>query len=178
MAKSAMMLDKLAPSAKILDGVLILTLPDAQRPVVWQMELGQTKASAMEVREQDDAFILVLKTPRQDVVEIAPYDSRDKAVRALLAISKALESAQGQLRPNAANSNQFLPAVIPQSEPGRSKLARIAIGAVILAALIFAFTQIKTPQPAADISPAAGTTAPAASATGEPLSADDYLNSQ
>ena len=177
MARTPLMLDKLAPSAKILDGILVLTLPDALRPIVWQMELGQTKSSAMEVREQEGGtYLLVLKTPRQDVVEIAPYDSREKAVRALITISKALEAAQGQLRAAAANANQYLPAVIPQGGPSRLKLGRIAIGIAVVAALVFFLTRIDHPGPgAAAVSPAAG---PATAETGEPLSADDFLNSQ
>jgi hypothetical protein len=173
------MLDKLTPSAKILDGILILTLPDALRPVVWQMELGQTKSSAMEVREQQDGtFVLTLKTARQDVVDIAPYDSRDKAVRALIAISKAMEGAHGHLRIPAAKTNsQFLPAVIPQTEPGRRKIARIAIGLVLVLGLMFFLTTMGGPPNPSTLTPAAGGAA-AADATGEPLSADDYLNAR
>ena len=176
MARTPMMLDKLLPSAKILDGILVLTLPDATRPVVWQMELGQTKSSAMEVREQEGgSFLLVLKTPRQDVVEIAPYDSRDKAVRALIAISKAMENAHGQLRAAPANSNQYLPAVIPTGT-GASRISagRIGIGIAIILLLVFFLTRIDSSTPAS-LSPASGS---ATAETGEPQSADDFLNSQ
>ena len=43
---------KYTSSAKIVDGILVLSLPDAIHPVVWQMELGQSKSSALEIREQ------------------------------------------------------------------------------------------------------------------------------
>lgn len=99
-------------AAKVVDGILILSLPDALNPVVWQMELGQTKSSAMEVRAQaDDSFLLVLKTPLQDVQNIAIYNTRALAVAALLTISKALESAQGQINPHYAGITPYpLPA--------------------------------------------------------------------
>jgi hypothetical protein len=85
-------------SAKVVDGNLILSLPDAQTPIVWRMELGSVKASAMEIRtEQNDPYFhLVLKTAKGETQKIAPYDTRDQAMRALIAISKALETAQPQ----------------------------------------------------------------------------------
>jgi hypothetical protein len=178
MAKTALMLDKLAPSAKILDGILILTLPDALRPIVWQMELGQTKSSAMEVREQQDGtFVLTLKTARQDVFDIAPYATRDGAVRALIAVSKAMEGAHGHLRAGAANTN-FLPAVIPQTEPGRLKMTRIAVGLVLVLGLMFFLTRMDGAPGPSGLNPAAGEAAASSDVTGEPLSADDYLNAR
>ena len=94
------MSEKIIPTAKVVDGILILSLPDAVFPVVWQMEVGQSKSSALEVRpaEQENGFVLVLKTPRQDVLEIARYDSKDNAVRALITVSDAMEKAHGQIR--------------------------------------------------------------------------------
>ena len=37
-------------SARVVDGKLILSFPHALTPVVWQMDLSQTKASALEVQ--------------------------------------------------------------------------------------------------------------------------------
>ena len=50
-------------SAKVVDGNLILSLPDAINPVVWRMELGSVKASAMEVKKDaaDGTFTLSQK---------------------------------------------------------------------------------------------------------------------
>lgn len=181
------MLDKLTPSAKIVDGILIITLPDALRPVVWQLELGLSKSSAMEVREHEDGtFLLMLKTPRQDVQEIAPYASRDLAVRALLTISKALESAQGRLRGANSNNPNHLPAVIPgmssitgnssfSGSETSSKTARLVIGGLIVLALIYAVTRLGPPAPA-DFSADAPAAASTRAQTGEAISADDYLN--
>lgn len=84
-------------SAKIVDGTLILSLPDAVSPVVWRMDLGQAKASALEIREKKNGtFMLTLKTPKGDVNEIAPFDERARALRALMAVSRAMEQAHGQ----------------------------------------------------------------------------------
>ena len=180
MIKSAMMNEKLAPSAKIVDGILVLTLPDAVRPVVWQMELGQTKTSAVEVREQNDGtFILMLKTGRQDVQEIAPYATRELAVRALLTLSRAMEGGQGRLRSanNNLNPNQ-LPALIPHSEEGRSKATRLMVGLIVLAALAFLFMRMTPPAPTTSFSSDSAPAAAAPAKVGEPQSAEDYLNAQ
>jgi hypothetical protein len=181
------MLDKLTPSAKIVDGVLVITLPDAIRPVVWQLELGLSKSSAMEVREKDDGtFLLVLKTSRQDVHEIAPYATRDLAVRALMAVSKALEGAQTGLRGANSNNPYHLPAVIPgmasvasqHSSSGvntGSKTARLLVGGVIILALIYGVTRLGPPAPS-DFNATTSTTVNSRAQTGEAISADDYLN--
>lgn len=103
-----MMAEKYTSSAKVIDGILILSLPDAISPIVWQMELGQSKSSALEIRNSDEGkFILTLKTPRQDVLDIATYANKDVAIKALLVISQALEKAQGQLK--ARNQNYQSP---------------------------------------------------------------------
>ena len=73
------MTEKLIPSAKIVDGILILSLPDALRPVVWQMELSQSRTSALEVREHEDGtYHLTLKPPRQDVLRWPPTPPKTK----------------------------------------------------------------------------------------------------
>ncbi|MGE4313591.1 MAG: hypothetical protein AB7E85_04895 [Pseudobdellovibrionaceae bacterium] len=103
-----------APSAQVVDGTLILSLPDAISPVVWQMELGKTKASAIEVREEGSAHKLVLKTPQADVYHIADYADRDRATDALLTVSSAMRMAQGQLRPEEAKT-----ALVPVTGKGK-----------------------------------------------------------
>lgn len=179
MLKTTPIPEKLVPSAKIVDGFLILTLPDALRPVIWQMELGQTKSSAVEVREgSDGTYTLMLKTGRQDVQEIAPYASRELAVRALLTLSRTMEAAQGRLR--GANNNlglnpNQLPVVIPQTAAGRSKAVRMLIGIGLLLVLLYAVTLISSPEPS---SPGTSSQTAAPAKVGQPQSAEDYLNSQ
>ena len=182
-------MEKFSSSAKVIDGTLILTLPDAVRPIVWQMQLGQTKSSALEVREENDGnWLLVLKTPRADVLEIAPFATKDKAVKALMAVSRAMEKAQGQL---GSNSGSYpVPAVIPGCSRF-SWLCRLLkfvgctfLGIVLLLMLLSAFFWVTgwgTPGPVnAPVSSEAS--APpqgsAADSVGSPVSADDFLNNQ
>ena len=202
------------PSARVVDGTLILSLPDAITPVVWRLDLGQTKASALEVRtdrEDDDdgdegkggggsgRFTLVLKTPKGEVHEIAPYDTRARAVQALMAVSYAMETAQGQMRPFSANDGRRaqVPAVIPGMaatgyEPKGGK-ALTALGAfALVVVLIVAILNIgphraSLPMSDADLAAAGSPASQAAQVTGAnggapvsgvPVSADQFLQKQ
>ncbi len=173
-------------SARVVDGTLILSLPDAVSPVVWRMDLGHVTASALEVREKGDGiYILTLKTPKGDVSEIAPFADRSRAVRALMAVSTAMENAQGQMRPatsTAANDTQTA-APLPAARKGGNAVAGI-VGIIILLGLIAFFVSMG-PRPqniegasgANAFSPAAGSTG-SVTEPGRPVSADDFLRSR
>lgn len=174
-------------SAKVVDGTLILSLPDAISPVVWRMELGHAKSSAIEVREQDNGtFMLTLKTPKGDVNDIAPYDSRAKAVTALVAISRAMEHAHGEIHPaNAAGVPADAPVRRVKGE-SRSGSLLTGIAGLVIVGILIAVLMRMYPMPAG-IDPAAGQAggAPSAAAAymnstpaGEPVSADDFLSRQ
>lgn len=181
-------MEKFNTSAKVIDGTLILTLPNAVRPVVWQMQLGQTKSSALEVREQNDGnWLLVLKTPRMDVMEIAPFATKEKAVKALMAVSRAMEKAQGQIASYSGNAAYPVPAVIPGCARF-SWLCRLLRGvlyaflALVLLILLWSGVRwvmgsgAQTPM---DQQHSAFQEAPLEQApAGAPVSADDFLNNQ
>lgn len=178
-------------SASVVDGTLIISLPDAVSPVVWRLDLGQARASAMEVRPLEDGrFNLVLKTPRNDVNEIASFSSKARAVAALMAISRAMEQAHGQIQPVA---NDSIPAGQPstntlpvpvrtgsarkKSATGKNVLAGV-IALVLIIVLIGAMMSITpTPSPmtrdlSSGVAPSGGG---AGNLTGVPLSADEFL---
>lgn len=171
-------------SAKVVDGTLILSLPDALAPVVWRMELGHVRASAIEVRAQDDnVFMLTLKTPRGDVNDIAPYDSRAKAVSALIAVSRAMEHAHGQIplaapahiaNEGAAVASKAAPA--PEKRGGQIVIA--ALGLVLVVGLLTVLMRMNPPMPGMDPSfdPAlAGQAGAGPAQTGEAIAADAFL---
>lgn len=162
-------------SAKVVDGNLILSLPDALNPIVWRMELGSVKSSALEVRAQDNNFLLTLKTPRGDVHDIAPYDNRDKAVAALLKVSDALEGAHGKMGTVAANTSYNAALQDKPASTGTGYKWLIALAAVILLIFLYSYLSSLTTG-LTSIGEGAGT-APISSAgeSGVPQSADDYL---
>lgn len=110
-------------SAKVVDGTLVLSLPDAISPVVWRMDLGTAKSSAIEVRENSDSqYDLVLKTPKADAHVIATYLFKIKATHALMAITKAMKKAEGQmpiipLDLSEEDRARYLPVPVSASKP-------------------------------------------------------------
>lgn len=176
-------------SARVVDGTLIISLPQALTPVVWRMELGHVRSSALEVRQQENGvFMLVLKTPRGDVNDIAPFDSRGRAVQALMAVSRAMEQAHGQIVPPAANNiaNSAgitnLPAIRPATRPAsKGRFATGIIGTVLLLGLIALFLNMGSRNHSSMANGHGTDTAnhsAAAPQTGVPLSADDFLNNR
>ena len=182
---------KKSASAKVVDGILILTLPDALRPVVWQMQLGQAKSSALEVRDAvDGTFLLILKTPRADNIEIAPFATKAEAVEALLCVSAAMEKAHGQLHAFASPSGYPSPALIPhRSWLGRVLkfwgyllLALVTFFAVLAAVVWFTSSGERpiagSASPVQQAAPAEPIENPASTPANEPVSAEDFLNEQ
>lgn len=180
--------DAYESSAKVVDGNLIISLPDALNPVVWRMELGSVKASALEVRPHanDGSFVLSLKTPKGDVHDVAPFDSRERAVQALMRISNAMQSASGNMvAPSLAtpgiSTAQEMPSRPALSGAGPSSYKwLIALGGVIL--VIFLFAQLSSMAPPRGVvspttgdQPATSITGAPATESGVPQSADDAL---
>lgn len=167
-------------SAKVVDGNLIISLPDALNPVVWRMELGSVKASALEVRPHanDGTFILSLKTPKGEVHDVAPFDSRERALQALMRVSNALQSASGKMTAPSfvtagVSTAQELPSRPALVGPASFKWLFALAGVIIV---IFLFAQLSNmAQQRAGEQPATNVTGDPASEIGVPRSADDEL---
>lgn len=171
-------------SAKVVDGNLIISLPDAMNPIVWRMELGSVKASALEVRTMTDGgFMLSLKTPKGEVHDVAPFTSREPAVDALMKVSSALQNAHGKMVPFTA------PAHIASTHPAQSHSAPenasaagslkwlIALAGVIIVIMLFSYLSSMTPTRSSETSPssASGITGETNETSGVPESADKML---
>lgn len=180
--------DETHPSAKVVDGKLILSFPNALKPVLWQMDFAHVKASALEVDQtkegKKEIWALNLKTTKGDTVEIAPFETREDAVRGLLAASKALEAASGQINPvaNATSSSNPAPHYTGHTTKKR-RWPTIVLG--LIACFTFFLWYSTIPRPIRDSGLAApNRTATAttgsseAPTTGVPMSADDFLNSR
>lgn len=141
-------------SASVVDGNLILSLPDAINPVVWRMELGSVKASALEVRAHasDGTFMLTLKTPKGDVHDIAPFSAKETAVAALMRVSVALQSAEGRIAPFApaavpqATASAAAPAPVFQKPDAGAVKWLIALAGVLAVIFLFALLSKSSPQ--------------------------------
>lgn len=167
-------------SATVINDTLVLSLPDAQSPIVWRMKLDEIKAAAFEIDTQENGiFLLVMKKPKGETQEIAPFDVKSKAIKALMAASKAMEHAETV----AQNDNNATPYISKQEKKG-SVFAGL-FGIVLLGALLFALTKIG-PQPPAFQSSGQQTNASVSgqseggsmAGAGVPVSADDFLSGQ
>lgn len=179
-------MDDYQSSAKVVDGNLILSLPDAINPVVWRMELGSVKASALEIRPSADntAFLLSLKTPKGEVYDIAPYTTRDQALRALMRVSSALQSAHGRFNaPQAAPSPTQAYATGPSAAANDAHEGSVikwllTLGGVLCVISLFAYLSTLPPKRGESFAPTATSTdtqSPSNSENGIPQSADDLF---
>lgn len=166
-------------SAHIVDGRLILSLPRAERPIVWQMDLAQTKSSALEVRQSEDGsrHILVLKTPRGETVEIAPFVEKADAVEGLMAVTGAFENAHGRIRQIAANDGsaptQEFHAPIHKKHHG--KWLALVLGLALVIVLMVLWSSPTTDSVGTGTSPADGASQTGA---GVPVPADTFLQNR
>ncbi len=170
-------------SARVVGDTLVLSLPDARSPIVWRMELGEIKAAAFEVRQEDKSWVLTMKTPKGDAQEIAPYDTKAQALKALMAASRAMEQASAKPVSYANDAGRPVAAPPPRK---KGQLAAGIIGVAILGVLIYGITQAGPKTPHSPGSSAATSSPSAAmqegfsgkSAPGVPVSADDFLRNR
>lgn len=176
-------------SARVVDGNLIISLPDALNPVVWRMELGSVKASALEVRPSNEGtFMLSLKTPKGEVHDVAPFDSRERAVKALMRVSGALQNAGGKMTAAPAlavaapgiSTAQDVPSGPVLESTGSSPFKwLIALGCVVVVIFLFSkmsnLAQEYAVNKQTDGQPATSITGSPSSESGVPQSANDVL---
>jgi len=175
-------------SASVVDGKLILSLPEAISPIVWQMDLAHAKASALEVLQNEDAghYTLKLKTPKGETVEVASFDERAQAVAGLMAASGALENAHGQIRPasadnvvHTASNTNTNPAQVKKNS--RRKLLTGILALIVLFILFTIWSAVIPQQVSTDgsFAPTAATSGNAnpQTSSGVPVSADAFLRS-
>lgn len=88
-------------SANVIDGVLIVSLPNAETPAVWRFDLTQVTVGGVEVREDDGRFIIGARNAKGELQDIATYPTRESATQALTVITQAMMNASVS-RPAAA----------------------------------------------------------------------------
>lgn len=83
-------------AAKVVDGKLVLSFPDAVTPVVWQMDLATAKSSALEIKndKRKKQHILIAREG-EDVTEIASFEEAEAAKSALMDVATALQTGSG-----------------------------------------------------------------------------------
>jgi hypothetical protein len=129
--------------------------------------------------------MLILKTPRGDDTEIAPFAARTEAIDALMAVSRALEKAHGHIRPFSGTSqtdgnSSTAGSTSRQPARGFGKWIAVILGIVLLL-ILFNVWGALLPRPAGGLQPlepAQLDQLPPPADTGVPISADDFLKTQ
>lgn len=169
-------------SARVVDGKLVLSLPDAISPVVWQMDLATVKASALEIVHDEvrGAYALTLKTIKGENAEIAAFDNRTAALEGLMSASNALAGAHGQIRNGESGGQSVTSFAAPAKKTsiGRTIL-KILLGLVLIwiAFSIWSYAVVFKQTSGNGVTNTASSTS-AQSSSGVPVSADAFLSGQ
>lgn len=149
--------------AAINDGALILSLTDAREPCVWRMELAQARLSALELKDDQGTTILQMRTPKGDIHTVATYDSRSRALEILTLVASTLSGIRVTSDPAEL-----------QAKPTNSNWLWFG-GALVIILIFISFMSANAP-PQTQKEGTNSTTKSTPATTGEPLSADDFLN--
>lgn len=169
-------------NVSIVNGKLIFSLPNAQMPVVWQMDLDNAKSNAFTIQEnkKDKNFALITKSQEGDINEIALFDDKQSAIEVLTEISYALQNAHSNINQteNVANTNTY-----PVNNSKDNKIgAGLAAALVIVLALIWIASASRSVNMINNGSTSsAGSSASnldAKNTSGVAVSADDFLNNR
>lgn len=87
---------KSKPKISVRDQMLVLTLPDAVTPALWQLDLAATRTSVIEVIEQNGQYVLRFKNAGTGVAQdIAVYATRAGAVDVMMRVHEVLAGRYG-----------------------------------------------------------------------------------
>tara|TARA_R110002095_G_scaffold75556_5_gene64502 strand:- start:625 stop:1182 length:558 start_codon:yes stop_codon:yes gene_type:complete len=176
--------DTLTSTIKIVDSKLILSLPTAQMPVVWQMDLDKAQSAAFTIKENkgDKNFSLVL-TQDGNMNDIAFFDDKESALEILMETSSVLQNAHGQIKPVAAASNTNVAAAdqaASSKDGGSDKLgAFLAVTLVIVLVLIWSVSSsVPSKMSGSSALESMAASAEPRQSSGVPVSAEDFLNNR
>lgn len=182
--KSAATTKQASSNITVVDGKLILSLPDAQMPVVWQMDLEKAQSSVFTIQEDKKAknFTLILKNSDDTANEIASFENKQEAVDVLMETSSVIQNAHGQINPSAANNNGQAPAQKNAGGNDRTSAA-LALALIFVLGLIWSVSASRKLDPSARITTASTSSnfpssANARESSGVPVSADDFLSNR
>ena len=160
------------PQAEIAGDQMVLSLPDAMTPVVWMIDMKQTGSFFVRVEDDKNGLFILQKLSGSGknliVEDIAYYERKDKAVRAMTLIGDSLKN--------------------PSRRPKRGGFLK-TLGLFLLSLVVFFilfllflyalgngwmdFGSQETVQPTVQEAPIVGSSP---DHVGVPLSADDFLN--
>ena len=159
--------------ANVNHGKLILTCPNAVTPIVWQMDVARTASSSMEVHPKDNHFELIMKAGSNRET-IAVFEDKEAAVAALMAASKAIQSAENTPL-SCANENapSGTPHVIYKQKSGLARKILTWLAGFIVVFVVF---NLLIALIGGRSGPSTEKAAIEDTTSGRPMSADDFLS--
>lgn len=76
--------------ANIVDNALVVSFQSGKEPRVWRMDMGQFLSTALEVKESQGKFTLVIKPGSGSAEEIGAFSDRKDAVEVLESITETM----------------------------------------------------------------------------------------
>jgi hypothetical protein len=158
-------------SAKVADGRLVISLPDAETPAVWILDLAEASTCVLRIESDRQGLYVIKKHGAKGAAEtVAVYRDRDAAQNALHRATRALEKARNNRgdRPSRFMRILFWMLTI------WFLLYVLNIGRLMVAMVANAF--LASPQQtSAQVQGSSQQAAPPADSAGVPVSADDFL---
>lgn len=175
----------------IVDGKLILSLPDACDPVVWQMDLEKAQSAAFSVKEnkKDKRFALVLRSDQGASEDIAEFEDKASAVDVLMETSSVMQGAHGRIKGGGAALDVQKSHVAAASRGSGGSDKAGAVLAVILVVILLGIWAMSASIPdkiggaavagsSASSSGSASAPTSARESSGVAVSADDFLSNR
>lgn len=169
-------------NVSIAGGKLILSLPEADSPVVWQMALDNAQACAFVISEdkKKKIFSLVSKDQAGNELSIADFKKKEDAVAVLMKTSDILQNGDHQVQASkkggAADRNE--------ASSGKDKSDKHgALIAFALIVVLFAVWMISASSEIEDVTDVngvqqSGLNVSPRESVGVPVSADDFLSNE
>jgi len=178
---------QLSSSAEVVEKHLILSLPNAIDPVVWRMALTKIGTASFEVKpiKGKENYKLVLKPKKGAAELIAPFETKDEALEALVHASNALQKTEGEVATSVAHACENVNTQTQQQSPTQKSnsakwLYLLAGFFTVIGLYLYLASQI--PNRVADFgsdvvsNQTEQKNTSGGSKTGVPLSADDFLS--
>lgn len=178
-------------TASLVDGHLILSLPDAIDPVIWRMALDKIGTATFGIKTSNDnkTTKLILKPKKGTVEIIATFDSKKEATTALMLTSNALQTQSAQTinsdsseRRTSTTQDRAVkptPMAAPPAPKAETQKWSIAILGALIVIGLYVYLTTLIPDTNIGFEPSTPTsfvTTSPQETTGVPISADDFLN--
>ncbi len=174
---------ELSSNVTIIGSKLIVSLPNAQMPVVWQTDLEQAQSSSFTIKEDKKAKIFILISKMQDgtVNEIANFSDKQESVDILMEISNTLQNIHAQINMTVAAAPTTSQTLHDQQKSGaRDNKIGAAIALSLIAVLLIiwimsASNNLNTTKENGNNNISSANTR---SSSGVAVSADDFLSNR